>query len=280
MFRKGVCLPLLKKEFFMKKKLIFSLIGIVLFIIFNSCASISVGKTVASYEVKTNLNSEPKMEFIGFKADTALQVNKFFYEDKMMTPLDQWKTIQNTPKLKNIGTTLENNNIAENKAFAYFGIYSLQELELYKAAHRYVAFIEVTDNYYSMDEKGAARRVVSNVFAGIAGEAGMSCLIIGTEDSSALAPGAVLLGAGGLLLYNGVRPITTVTTFQGAYNIYIYDSLNKKIIYKEPVVVNSTDRWQGELNSDSAYNIVNTYYGELINNALLEAFDKLSVRLD
>lgn len=142
------------------KKIIFVFLGILgLFLI--SCKAVPLEVPVADSEKLPDYDEgNPQMEFIGWKASSdtlltssvATQVsgNNLVQKVNITTSeFDSWKAFKNDPVLSNFGDKLQKHGIAENKAYAYFGIYSLQELELYKSKHRYVTFIQVNKNRLS-----------------------------------------------------------------------------------------------------------------------------------
>ncbi|MBQ0039735.1 MAG: hypothetical protein KBS64_04860 [Treponema sp.] len=280
------------------KKLIYFLTLIVSFTMMMSCATaITTVKNVPAYVISSE-NDSVKMDFIGFKADAnilstsssvKLEPGTFAARQvQILSPFDQWKAIHDFDALKGLGKKLEGSKIAEDKSFAYFGIYSLQELELYKTKNRYVSFVEVTQNKLSYEDHGLLR---SNICTG-AGLAGLSCglLFYGlgstadpvTVEDENLADfekkygiGCMVVGA--LFTLLALPPTTCETKFEGEYNIYVYDTVKKEIIRKEVVKVDHGDKWEGSFSHpDTNKDVLYSYYSSAISNALLRKYDGIN----
>lgn len=286
-------------------KKIFSLFFILMILVisFTSCAtSITVAKQVDSYKIESANNDKPIMEFIGYKGDsnilstTSETKNSFGKVLTVMSPFDQWKAITQTDSLRNMGMTLQNKNIAVDKSFAYFGIYSLQELELYKAQSRYVTFIEVAKNQYFIEDNGTIKNNWGTLGATFLGS-GLAFNILGavipdkrhdgyyTYDNSNLKRAYQIFGigfdiAGLLFLIPAISKSKTTSKFEGLYNVYVYDTISKEIIYKDSVSINSTDNFDGSyFYDDASKKIVHEYYGKIISNALLRKYDEINKML-
>ena len=146
----------------MKKCIVFVL---VLVMVLSSCATaIKMARDVPQYKIN-RVNSSPEMDFIGFKIDTSIlstsSTSKTFAglwgRDAyvFMSEYGQAKAISNTKSLRQLGYNLESNGVAKNKSDSYFGIYSLQEMELYKSDSRYVTFVEVAQSMLNFkDNRG------------------------------------------------------------------------------------------------------------------------------
>lgn len=280
------------------KKVLLILVAICATFFCTSCASaMKINKVVDEYQPH-KVDNETQIEFIGFKAD-AYSLSTTSYSDKVRS---EWKAIRDTNALKRIAKTLADKNIAIDKSYNYFGIYSLHDLELYKSEKRYVTFIEVVDNEYVYDISGDVRR---RVFAGIGwGLLGYGGLITTqgiiryndivptnvkydsrgfpyyeynkSKDTSGLEVGGVLMGLGALALIPAFIPEKTKTEFNGAYNIYLYDTQNKEMIYKDTATVYSVDTWKGSLpHRKTDLNALHNYYGRKISNAILEKYDEV-----
>ena len=62
-----------------------------------------------------------------------------------------------------------------------------------------------------------------------------------------------------------------------AHIIYIYDTQVKEIIYKDSVIINSSDSFEGSyLMFKEGQTIVNNYYGKLISNEILKKYDAIN----
>lgn len=284
----------------MKKNFYVSFILIILVLSLSSCAtSITVAKQVDSYKIESATNNNPVMEFIGYKGDSNIlstTSSSYGKELTVMSPFDQWKAINQTDSLRNMGMTLQNKNIAIDKSFAYFGIYSLQELELYKAQSRYVSFIEVAKNQYVIEDNGTNKNMLGSLGATFLG-CGLALNILGaaipaketsgyyTYDNSNLKNFTQGYGIGldivGLIfLIPAISKSKTTSKFEGLYNVYVYDTESKEIIIKDAVSINSTDSFEGSyFYDDASKQIVHEYYGKIIANALLKKYDEINKML-
>lgn len=284
----------------MKKIFRIFLIIMILVVSLSSCAtSITVAKQVDSYKIESVRSDKPIMEFIGYKGDsnilstTAETKNSFGKVLTVMSPFDQWKAITQTDSLRNMGITLQDKNIAIDKAFAYFGIYSLQELELYKSQARYVTFIEVAKNQYTINDNGINKNLWGLYGATFLGS-GLAFNLLGaiipekekvgyyTRDNSGIKSLCQGFGigfdiAGVICLIPAISKSKTESTFEGLYNVYVYDTQSKEIIFKDSVSINSSDVFDGSYFYDEASKkIVNEYYGKIISNALLRKYDEIN----
>lgn len=262
-----------------------------------SCATgITVGKTIPTYQI-SSFYDVPKMDFIGFKIDTNIlstssstKVSKGFWGnqevDTIMSEFDQAKAIANTKSLRQLGYNLENSRIANNKADAYFGIYSLQEMELYKSDSRYVTFVEVAESKLNYkDNKGT-----KNVLAGVGGGlvlGGIPFVVVGgifNNDQAVhdlakgyMVTGGIVSAVGIPFLIAGLLPTKTEITFTGLYNIYIYDTQTKSLIRKESVSVQCAEEFKGSYSYDeSSKEIVRDYVSQNVYNSLLKKYDELN----
>ncbi len=86
-------------------------------------------QVAAVQPIEMTYREKANMEFVGFK-----------------------NTNRNTALLKTFGAELERRNIALNRQDFYMGVFSLQELETYKSAMRYVSFIDITRMYDNWDD--------------------------------------------------------------------------------------------------------------------------------
>ncbi len=88
-----------------------------------------------------------------------------------------------------------------------------------------------------------------------------------------------LTGLGFLIA--GSKEAESVINFEGIYNIYIYDTQAKEIIYKDAVTLNSTDTFIGSyLLYKESQSAVSVYYAKLICNEVLKKYDKINQWLD
>ncbi len=275
-------------------------IPLISLLLFSCASAITRTGAVSEYQMKTTNPESVQMEFIGYKADTALLsttpeiITSRSKTYTVMSPYDQWKSIMETSSLRKIGSTLQEKNIARDQSYAYFGIYSLQELELYKSKTRYVTFIEVVKNKYTVSDNGLNK----NLYAGIgATSLGLGLLyhIIGAsisaertnayggkESNSGIKSFFHIFGVGldltglGFLIAGGSEA-KSVITFDGIYNIYVYDSHAKEIIYKDAVTLNSKETFKGSyLLYKESQTAVSEYYAKQICNEVLKKYDAIN----
>lgn len=267
--------------------------------IFSSCATAIKTPSVELTRIENEVNAQPTMDFIGFKIDsTILSITP--YNSAVLSEFEQAKTIANTSSLKNLGNLLETAKIAEDKSFAYFGIYSLQEIEAYKSKNRYVTFIEVARNKLLWDDNSEAKNTVAKIGGILGGTGGLFTgfgiafknISIDEDDNKNADKinkaydryGDIFLGIGiptgciGLLL-SCIAGTSTKTEiyFDGIYNIYIYDSQTNQIIRKEPVSVKIFETLKGSYDYDNASkNAVNEYISAKTHNALLIKYQEIN----
>lgn len=270
-------------------------VGFLLTIIFLfiSCASTMTFDKNVSIKVpqEFQIKDSPDLEFIGFKADAnnlstgngeSVKIVGCFTTEKYNFPsdFDLWKTYKTETSLKNLGSILEKSNVAYDKSFSYFGIYSLQELELYKSDKRFITFVEVNKNHLGGTVKddyiwpGAI-----SLGLGLGLISGGSIWAI--EDSDNYLglgdKGKVMIGIGvgstALGTIFCALPAKTTLKFTGEYQIYVYDTKDKKVIYKDVVSISKTDTFKGSFFNESTnkYEVYN-YYGALVDNAILNKY--------
>lgn len=259
-------------------------------LIFISCASVPLELDKTS-KIEESLHGEStELEFIGFKGT---------YET-LGKEYDSWQSIKKVGQIPNLGKLLQDNGIAYDQSFAYFGIYSLQEIAEYKSKQRYVTFVEVDKNDFSYDYNHVKQTVLTSIGLGL-GTGGTIFLWSGlalktaysnpsSEDNekyykqmSSLGDGYVGAGVGmdigGLLLdliALSDKPKTTIK-YTGIYNIYVYDTVAKEIIYKDSVTAGPyVDAYVGDFESDGTdKNAVYNYYSTLACNRIIEKYDEV-----
>ena len=270
-------------------------------VLFFSCATTMKFDKSASISVPDgfSMNSEPDLEFIGFKADAnslstgngeIVKVTGTWTTETNHFPSDfeLFKTYKTDTSLKNLGSLLEKSNVAYDKSFSYFGIYSLQELELYKGNKRFVTFVEVNKNHLGgtirddclwpgaiLTGAGVGLMIPGAIWAAAdsenelgLGNSGKACLGIGI--------GSGLIGS--ILL---AMPSKTTLRFIGEYQIYVYDTSEKKIVYKESVVVSETDTFSGSFFNETTNKFeVYNYYGTIVNNEILKKYAEVKKYID
>lgn len=261
-------------------------------VIFTSCITPIKRESIPSVSIYEPMHNEQLiMEFIGFKTDAnvlsttqSTKLGPWRREITLLSPFEQARAILKSDSLRNMGIILENKNIAKNQSFAYFGIYSLQELELYKSSTRYITFIEVVENKYTYSTNDVAKGV-SGVVGGSLFGMGIPLLITGVAVSSepelakTFLPPSVIMSLGGLIssmISLGIESKTEVE-FRGIYNIYIYDTKTKSIIRREVVDINHQNEFKGSLDAtNSSYDVIHDYFGKIISNEFLKKYDELN----
>lgn len=282
----------------MKKKLILLLICISPCLFLSCATAISVGKAIPKYEIAASYEN-PKMDFIGFKVDSNIlstssstKISTGFWTpnvDTVTSEFDQAKAIANTKSLRQLGYNLETSGIANNKTDSYFGIYSLQEMELYKSDSRYVTFVEVAENKLDYkDNKGAS--VIMGALGGGFVAGGLPIFFLGesykndkyaqdlAESYSVL--GGICTAVGIPFIIAALIPTKTKINFTGMYYIYLYDTQTKSLIRKEVVSVNCSENFKGSYTyDDSSKEIVRDYISQNVYNSLLQKYDELNTWL-
>ena len=279
------------------KKMLFIFLALMPLTITSCATAITEGKMVEEYQIRTSFDN-PKMDFIGYKIDTNIlstsagtKVSVGTWSanvDTVMSEFDQAKAIANTSSLRQLGFNLQNVGIANNKADTYFGIYSLQELELYKTDKKYVTFVEVAKSELDYKDNKTSRTVFGCIGAGIMG-GGSGILTVGVayQDSrykevrelanNYKTAGGICMGIGVPFLILALLPTKTEIRFSGLYNIYIYDTQAKALIRKDTVSVNCSETFKGSYDYDeSSKAIVRDWVSKNVYNALLQKYDELN----
>ncbi|MCH5295277.1 MAG: hypothetical protein J1F14_05195 [Treponema sp.] len=274
----------------------------------SSCATaISVGK-VQEYKL-TVTNPEPVMDFIGYKIDTSLvpTVSDSSAEGDewtantntvmVMPTVDQAQAVTITKGLGNLGQNLESVKLANNKTHSFLGNFSLQELELYKGDSRYVTFVEVAKNDFKYRDNGATKLPFGLSGAGLAatsvGFLGGAISAAGQESS--YSSGGYLyvyydnrkiafsilsaLSAGGAVpfLIAAFKSSKTKVSFDGAYNVYVYDTQAKSLIAKDTVSLTWKKTFKGSYMYDKeSKDALEDYVGQEIYNVLVKKYDELN----
>ncbi len=105
----------------------------------SSC--VTALKSIPTPQTVSVNNGKEVMEFIGFRnnekmaTSMSFQAGGAFATATVEKPLDLGSD--------NFGELLERLHLAVNRQHYYTGVYSLQELEIYKATTRYISFVEV-----------------------------------------------------------------------------------------------------------------------------------------
>lgn len=217
-----------------------------------------------------------KMEFIGFKGTYDTLGNDF----------NMWQNFKKDTVLAKLGTVLQDKGIAYDQSFAYFGIYSLQEIATYKSKQRYVTFVETEKNNFTYSYNNKNKQMWGGVAGGLLG-GGIPLLILGnlwSGDEILGDLGNIYKGmgigfsiAGAVSLIPALIPAKTTITFNGVYSIYVYDTENKEIIYKDTINVGPLiDKYNGSYeHDDTNKNAVWDYYSTLAYNKIINKYDEI-----
>ncbi len=249
-----------------------------------SCATaITTAKNVPEYRLGS-INDKPLIDFIGFKIDT--NILSTANTATSVSEYDQAKLISQTQSLRQLGYNLETHRIANNKSDAYFGIYSLQEMELYKSDSRFVSFVEVSQTKLTYTDNAAKRSTQSGIGIGcLAG--GGTFLVSGLAFSNLKGlegMASAYKGVGGVtcliglpFIIAGMLPTKTTISFTGTYNAYLYDTQTKSLIRKDPITVFVNEEFEGSYSYDEASKeIVRNYISKHIYNEMLKEYEMLN----
>ena len=212
--------------------------------LFVSCQSaINFTETAESLNVNNGSQNIPDMEFIGFKAD---------YNALGKESIDGWSLTKKSPGIKNLGAKLQMGGIAVDESYAYFGIYSFQELEAFKNKKRYITFVEVSEYKLATLDKSIGRKA-----------AGLVLLCTG-----------ILAPIGGIMY---CAPTTTELHLQGVFNIYVFDTTTRTIKYKDAVSIDKKNDAKGEwyLTPDQEKEKIYDYYGTIVSNEILQKYSSI-----
>lgn len=216
--------------------------------LFASCQTeMSLENPEDSIQLESNF-TVPNMEFIGFKGQGS-------FGQVTQSDIDG---IIGSSALKNLGGNLQYAGIASDMSDAYFGIYSLQELETYKNKKRYVTFVDMSD--FKLTYKDVTNYGVQLTGAFLTG------LIV-------TAPiGAVMMLA---------APYKTEMHLVGTCRIFVYDCNTNTVIGTENIVVNQTDTFKGlwPRTSSDGRSAIYENYGVILSNAILEKYSKIKTVL-
>ena len=109
------------------------------------CSCVTALKSIPTAQTINVKDGKEIMEFIGFRnnekmtAAISVPVGGLYATAAVEEPIDLGSD--------NFGELLELLHLAVNRQHYYTGVYSLQELELYKASTRYVSFVEVLQQH-------------------------------------------------------------------------------------------------------------------------------------
>jgi hypothetical protein len=230
---------------------------------------------------ESSFGKTTKMEFIGFKGS----FDSLGYDNEV------WQKFKNETNLSRLGKVLEDKGIAFDQSYAYFGIYSLQEISAYKSKQRYVTFVETEKNSFSYSYNNKPQQIWGGLGAGFIG-GGVPLLIYGNAYSNDeyvgdLAKAYQQMGIGfsllGLVcLIPALVPAKTTIEFNGKYNIYVYDTVDKEIIYKDSVIIGPfIDEYEGSYDAvGTNKGAVINYYSTLVYNEIILKYNDIYKYLD
>jgi hypothetical protein len=225
--------------------------------------------------------TDTKMEFIGFRGTFETLGNDF----------DVWQNFRNDTVIARLGSVLQSRGIAYDQSFAYFGIYSLQELAVYNSRQRFVTFVEVERNNFTYSYNNRNQQIWGGVAGGFLG-GGIPLLILGSAWSgdeylgdlgdTYRSMGILFSLAGAASLIPALIPAKTTITFHGIYSIYVYDTENKEIIFRDTVSVGPLmERFNGSFeHPETNKNAVWDYYSTLAINQIIGKYDEIYRFLD
>lgn len=265
-----------------------SLLSFLFILLLSSCATAITNAPydVTEYEISSP-NLESQIEFIGFKADTtnlstkSEVINKNGKIDIIPSAYDQWNDIKKSIELNNFFHELTNKNILTDNSLSYSGLYSTYELEKYETNKRYISYIDVKENNYTYEDNGYEKNMsVMGTFMCL----GSSITSFGVSSvfDDSMKTYCTLIGVGGLItgIINFARAITPSKTkllFKGKYNIVIFDTLLKKIIYQDEIKLDCNDEFQGSItDKDTDKSIISNFLTEKLIYEIEKKYDKIN----
>ena len=221
-----------------KINMIFALVALISVISFVSCQT---EMELTNPEDSINLESNfavPDMEFIGFKGNG--NFGQLAQKDI--------EGILKTKAFSRLGGDLQNAGIAIDQREAYFGIFSLQELETYKNTKRYITFVDTSD--FSLTYKDNEGAILVGAY------------LIGLIVT---APIGVILSASGY---------KTEMHLEATCRIIVYDSQSKTVKGTRNVYVNRNDTYKGlwRETSEAGREKIYNNYGTILANEILKEY--------
>lgn len=243
--------------------------GVSLLLSFGLVSCASQLKMDRSAQIAGNtpvVSGKANLEFIGYKGNY----------DSLGSNNDAWQQFKQSTILRQLGSYLQKNNYVVDQSYAYLGFYSLQEIGQYKSKLRYVTFVEVERNDFIPTKKGGV--LPQSLYGGM----GALCVVAGIAgadgtDGATLVVG--LLAGGGAAALAILNPPKTVIYFTGTYNIYIYDTLKKEIVYKDSLAVGPfRDQYKGSYSSsdEGVRKEVISYYATCVADALVKKYAEVA----
>jgi len=253
----------------MKKEWVFGSVIVLMFVlILASCVTpMAVSPPVSKVETVNN-SREPIMEFIGFKGTS----------DILASDYESWQSFKKNTSLTRLGAYLQKNNIAFDQSYAYFGIYSLQEIAQYKNHVRYITFVEVEKNTFTVTVSNA-----SGLWGGI-GAGFLTCGLLYnylgsvTENQVYSTSGVIFDIAGVAGLAVAFIPPKSSIYFNGRYNIYVYDTKSKEIVYKDTIQAGPyLDKYKGSYyHENTNRDLVHDFYATFVYDKIIAKYSEVN----
>ena len=230
-------------------------------LLFSCASAVQLEKTEKKYSSNA-FSSESQIAFIGFKADNTLLAR---------TDYGSWKNFANLDPVRQLGSELQGNNIADDQSHAYFGLYSLQEIKEFKTDKRYITFVEVSNHSITYSDKKPGN-MVGLTLGSIAVGAGSGLAFYYPKTAIPL-----VLGGSAVSLLSCIGKGKCTLHAVGEYNIYLYDRENQRIVTRVTADVDQTDVVPGNwaVTDDAGREKVLNYYGRVIANEILKKYDDI-----
>lgn len=186
---------------------------------------------------------------------TAVEPNRSQYGEENMEFIGFKNARKGDYLLKDFGAELERRHIATNHQKFYMGIYSLQELETYKSTMRYITFVDVVKQSFVKNDAYADSE---GLYVGGWVVAGITCFTLFPVYAPMMA---------------AADKNQCEITLKGEYNLYVYDTVEKKVVMTTPLTVDFRDVYKGEFSHKKTdVDAVNERYRNLLYNELLDAY--------
>ena len=234
----------------MKKNLLLLLV-LALVGLLTSCNSLQVKEQPNKYKMPESFEI-PDMEYIGVKAPQIMSPSTGMIGFGMQPSRDLqiWQNISGRDTLGKFGSILQRSGIAVDESYAYFGIYSFQELANFKNVKRYITFIEVSKFHFDIKENSWGKIYGGTILCSF---------------------GLFAIGIPVLCV-----PSTTKLRMDAVFNIYVYDTKTQTIRYQDAINLNRLDKFKGRFKEDETLNApVYEFYETVVTNALLEKYSQV-----
>lgn len=220
-------------------------------------------KRPPAIKVKKAQSEKCLMDFVGFKCDsntlpttTTTDIDFYGYRGwvtsakavQTLSEFDYAKTILKSDGLSKTGFYLQKCGYANDSSAQYFGIFSLQEMELYKSSNRYVTFVEVESSKLYYSENNLSKQIPAASDGGFFGvgvpflAAGAACYSEcekkgdASPAQAAIGVGAGLMELGTLLIGFALTPTKTENHFLVGCIIFIFTTLQQNLLSEKIVL--------------------------------------------